>query len=242
MTSMKQWTVLAALAALAILAGGWLLLISPERSEAASLHEQADLQRTSNDQRRTQLAVLRGKAEALPDEERDLAEVARKIPDEPALPTLLRALAAAGRSAGVEVVTITPGTPTPVAAAAGPAPAAPVDPAAATAPAPAAAPPAGLSAIAISIQVTGGFAEVEQYVAELEELPRALRITGLSVAPGGGGADGGAAAADGRSLVSTITGSVFLAPATAAAPVAAAPAVPAAPVPAPAVDASAPAS
>jgi hypothetical protein len=93
--------------------------------------------------------------------------------------------------------------------------------------------------MALSIEVTGGFAEVEQYVAELEELPRAMRITGLTVAPGGGGEDGGAAAAQGRSLTSTITGSVFVAPAAAPAPVAAGGA---APVPAAPVDPSAPAS
>ena len=235
MKTLKQWTVLALVAALALVGGGWFLLVSPERSEAASLHEQVDLQRSANDQKRTSLAVLRGKAKALPEQERDLAELARKIPSEPALPELVRALTAAGRSAGVEVVTITPGAPSPVVAAAAAAPAAPADPAAPAAPA---APP-GLAAMSLSIEVTGGFAEVEQYVAELEELPRALRITGLTVAPGGSGEDGGTAAADGRSLTSTLTGQVFVVPAAAPAPVATGGA---APVPAAPVDPAAPAS
>jgi Tfp pilus assembly protein PilO len=88
--TLKQWTVLAVVAALALVGGGWFLLISPERSEAATLHEQVDLQRSVNDQKRTALTVLRDKAEALPEQERDLAEVARKIPSEPALPALVR--------------------------------------------------------------------------------------------------------------------------------------------------------
>lgn len=228
MDKLRPLVALAVLAALALLAGGWFLLIAPERSEAAALREQGEVQLATNAQQRTQLEVLRNKAKALPDKERELAEVATKIPTDPRLPALLRALSAAGRSAGVQVQTVTPGAPAPV-----------------TAPADAAAPPAAgatagaLSAIPLSIQVAGGFAEVEQFVAELEELPRALRITGLNVAPGGDTA-GGAAVAQGRSLSSTITGSVFLAPAAPAPEAAAAP-VPA-PVTATAVDPSAPAS
>ena len=41
-----------------------------------------------------------------------LAAVAAKIPDNPALPNLIRALTTASKSTGVELVTLTPGTPT----------------------------------------------------------------------------------------------------------------------------------
>jgi hypothetical protein len=63
--------------------------------------------------------------------------------------------------------------------------------------------------------VVGGYFEVSQFLAELEQLPRALRVTGLTVAPGASPTAGtsapAGAATDGRSLTTTITGSVYLA-------------------------------
>lgn len=232
MDKLRQWVALTLVAALVVLTGGWLLLVSPQRTQAAELRDQAAVQQSTNAQLATQLEVLRAKAEGLPRQEADLAEIAARIPDGPDLPHLLRALAAAGRSAGAEVVAVTPGAPQPVVppAPAAPAPAAPAPAApAAAAPAPAAAPvPApGLSEISLAIEVAGDFHEIEQFVAELEDLPRALRITALSLAPGASPTDeqGSTALEDGRSLRASITGSVFV-DAAAAAPAAPAPPVP----------------
>ena len=245
MDKLKQWVALTVLAAFAILAAGWFLLVSPKRSEAADLQTQAASQVSANQQLSTQLDVLKAQAKELPKKQADLAKVAAKIPSNPALPALVRALTAASTSAGVEFVSVTPGTPAVVAAPAA-APAAPAGGAAAPAAAPAAAAgtpaapapasPAGtLASIPVSINVVGDYFEVEQFIANLENLPRALRITNLALAPGQGpkaasaaGAAASTSTEDGRSLTSTITGSVFMAagaaPATAVVAPAAAPA------------------
>lgn len=233
MDTSKRWVAFAIAAALAVAAGGWFLLVSPKRGEAALLQEQTAVQQAQNAQLETQLEVLRSKAAGLPEQEADLAEVAAKIPPGPALPELLRALTAAGRAAGVELTAITPGSPVPV------------TPAGTTTEQAA----AGLAAVPLTMLVSGDFYELEQFVAGLEDLPRALRVTGLTLtdAEQGGG----------RSLKTSIAASVFVsttdpaaAPAEAAtdpavAPGGTAPAAPAPegtaaePVPA---DASAPAS
>src|SRR3954452_8947094 len=115
---MKQWVALAAVAALVILAGGWFLLVSPKRSDAAALREQADNKARSNQVLTTKLAELKAKAKELPAQQAALAAVASKIPNNSAMPTLIRALNAAADDPGVELVSMAPGAAQAVAAAA----------------------------------------------------------------------------------------------------------------------------
>lgn len=220
MDKMKQWVALTVLAALAVAAGGWFLLVSPKRGEAAELRAQTATQEATNATLRTELQVLQAQAKELPKKQADLARVAAKIPEHPALPALIRALTAASTSAGVEFVSLTPGAPAPVVVAAPtpvappPGAAAPATPATPAAPAAAAPAPAGgtLTAIPVTIAVVGDFFQVEQFVAGLESLPRALRVTDVAVTPGASptAQQAAGAALDGRSLTSTITGQVFL--------------------------------
>ncbi len=77
----------------------------------------------------------------------------------------------------------------------------------------AAAGPAGsLAAIPVAINIVGGYFEAEQFLANLENLPRAYRVTNLTMAPGDSPtAKVKSGSADGRTLTSTITGSVYMA-------------------------------
>lgn len=220
MDKLQQWVALTVVGALAILAAGWFLVVSPKRSEAADLRTQATEQDSANTALQGQLQVLKVQAKDLPKKQAELAAVAAKIPGNPGLPALIRALTAASTSAGVEFVSVTPSTPV---AAQAPAAAAGVaaPPVGAVAPAaPAAAAPVGgtagtLMSIPVAINVVGDYFEVEQFLANLEGLPRALRVSNLTLAPGqsptAGTSKSATTVADGRSLTSTITGSVFMA-------------------------------
>ena len=229
MEKLKQYVVLTVLGCLMIVAAGWFLLVSPKRTEAAELRTAAAEQVTANAQLSTQLQVLKAQAKDLPKQQAKLAAVAARIPDNPALPGLVRNLVTAAQSASVELLSVTPGAPVVVAGA----PAAPVAaPAAAAgaAPAAAAAPGAAASAgqlasIPLTVTIAGGYFQVSQFVANLENLGRSMRITNLSVAPGANPmkprAEGDTSTVDdGKSLMTTITGQVFMAanraPATAA--------------------------
>jgi type IV pilus assembly protein PilO len=226
MDKLKQWVALTVVGCLAIMAAGWFLLISPKRTEAAEVREQALTQESTNAGLRTQLEILRAQAKDLPKKQADLARVAAKIPDNPSLPSLIRALTAASTSAGVELVSVTPSAPAPVVAAVAAAPVAGAAAPAGAAPAPAepaAAPAAGavapsgpagaLIAIPVAINVVGGFFEAEQFLATLENLPRAYRVSNLTMAPGSSPTARNKAASteDGSTLTTTITGSVYMA-------------------------------
>lgn len=224
MDKLKQWIALTALAAVAIMAAGWFLLISPKKAESAELQVQTAAQESTNQTLQAQLAVLKAQAKDLPKKQAELARVAAKIPDNPGLPALIRALTLASTTAGVDFVSVTPGAPVPVTA---PVAAAVVAPAGTTASpaAEAAAPavrPAGaaggvagtLLSIPVALNVVGDYFEVEQFLAELEGLPRAFKVSNLSLAPGTSPTargEGATSTEDGRSLTSTITGTVFMA-------------------------------
>jgi Tfp pilus assembly protein PilO len=200
----RTWVLLSLLAAGVVLVGGWALVVAPVRAEAASLREQVVAQEAGNSVAETRLQSLQEKAEKLPEQEAELAEVSKKIPSDGALPDLIRALTAAAASTGIELVGVTPGTaapleqaapPVPVDAAASPTAAAPVAPAAAT-----------VSAVPVSLSVTGTYYDVEAFLSALEDLPRAYRVTGLSLAPGGNPN----ARTAGTVLTGTISGFVYL--------------------------------
>ncbi len=218
MDKVNQWVALGIAAVLAVLAGGWFLLVAPTRSEASVLRLQADEQSVVNDRVRTQLQVLQAQADALPEQQARLAEVAGRIPDAAHLPALIRALTDAAAQGDVEFVSFVPGAPAPVSAEAAPVPAAvesSEDAAPTTASAPSSTTAGALHAIPVTLNVVGGYYQVERYVAALEDLPRALRITGLTLAPGANPvapAAAGQTVDDGRSLAAVITGTVFLAP------------------------------
>ncbi len=112
MDKLKQYVAGAVVLSLAILLLGYNFLVSPKKSAAAELRAQTESQASANAVLRTKLAALKAQAKDLPKEQAKLAAVAAKIPDNPALPSLIRALTSAGIAAGVELVSLTPGTPT----------------------------------------------------------------------------------------------------------------------------------
>jgi len=253
---LKQWVALTAVGCLAVLAAGWFLVVSPKRAEADDLATQATAQQSNNAGLQQQLAVLKSQAKSLPQQQARLAAVAVKIPDNPALPALIRALDTAADAAGVELVSITPSAPTALTAATGTTPVAPIG---AIAPSRAGATSATtglLASIGVTVNVVGGYFEMEQFLDALESLPRAFKVTAFTAAPGANpvkpppaaptGTAGAPAAApaaaptdDGRILTATVTGQVFLAAGRAAATPVTVPVTPG--VPAPKTAAAAPA-
>ena len=219
MEKLKQYVTLAGLGAVVILAAGWFLLVSPKKGEATDLQMQAAAQTSANAVLTTQLQALKVQAKDLPKKQAELARVAAKIPDNPSLPALIRALTAASTKAGVEFVSVTPGAPAVLTPAVAAAPVAPVAAAAAPVAPVSGAVPVGsagqLASIPVTLSVVGDYFEVEQFLAELENLPRALRVSNITLAPGASPVVRSGATPvspdDGRTLTSTITGSVFMA-------------------------------
>lgn len=236
MSVTRKWSLMAAVLVLAILAAGWFLLVSPKRGEAAALREQTVSQEDANARLVQQLEVLKAQQAELPQQRAKLAVMRTQIPDNPALPTLIRDLTAAGRRVGVSIDTMAPAVPVPAVAAV---PAAPVattttaDASGTTTPAPAAPVAPSLFQVPLTLNVTGSYFELEQFVNKLEGLKRSFLVSGFTVAPAGG-ADAGAASTEPDApgpgdLTLALTGRVYLSPATAPAVAQPAPAASAAP-------------
>lgn len=264
MDRLKPWVALTAVAVLTVLAAGWFLLVSPQRAAADDLRVQAEDQARTNASLSTQLDVLEAQAARVDEQEKKLKTVLAKLPETPALTPLLRALTAAASTSGVELISVTPGTATATTgtgaaggAATGAAPTAAPAPAAggaSAAPVAGAAAPAAtatatatatqtLSTIPVEINVVGDFAGVQRYLTALEDLPRALRVTSLDLAPGDNPVDPAATTGaattpeDGSVLAGVVSAEVYVsgpvaapaAPAAGGAGAAGAPATPATP-------------
>lgn len=228
---MRQWSILTALAALVVLAAGFMLLVKPARHHASSLRKQAVSAEQGNQMLVQQLRILRDEARDEPKDQAQLAAVAAKIPGNPGLPSLIRSLSSAADDSGVELVSITPSQPTlATLQSIGPgstgaaASSTSSSPASSARPAVAAGPQ--LAQISVQLQVNCPFFQCEQFVSALESLNRAYLVTGFTVQPMGGTgssstssssatssatAGGGAAAtAPPGQLNMTITGDVFM--------------------------------
>jgi hypothetical protein len=124
----------------------------------------------------------------VPSEQAEVAAITQKIPSDPAMPSYVRALTVIAQKAGVELVSIAPGTPAAVTVAA------PVVAAAATAATPSAAPstaaapavalPAvSLQAISVSLNVQGGYFQIQQFTDALQKLARTTVVSAINLAP-----------------------------------------------------------
>jgi Tfp pilus assembly protein PilO len=227
MTVTRKWSLLAAVLVVAIFAGGWFLLIAPKRAEATKLEGKTVSQEDANARLRQQIQVLQAQMEDLPTQRARLASIKKQLPDNPALPTLIRNLTSAGRDVGASVDALTPALPEAVVqalapvAVATPAPEAGSDTAettestgsgtadttstGTTTTAAVAAPPAAvLYQVPLTVKVTGSYFELEQFVNKLEGLRRSFLVTGFTL---GEPTDSVVAEGD---LEIALTGRVFL--------------------------------
>ena len=238
MSVTRKWSLMAAVLVVAIGAAGWFLLVSPKRSEAVELRDQAISQEEANERLLVDLAVLKDQQAQLPKQRAELASMRKQIPDNPALPTLIRSLTEAGRKVGVSIDTMSPTVPVavvqPVAVIA---PTTTTDTetttdsssstdsstestdssATSTAPVVPAPTAPSLYQVPLSLDVTGSYFELEQFINKLEGLKRSFLVTGFTVAPAAtetaatGDATGSTGSATGD-LTIKIQARVFLAP------------------------------
>src|SRR5436305_3138708 len=111
MSKTRQWAVLTAIACLAVLVAGWFVVVKPQRAHASSLRTQAQGLDSSNTQLQSQVSQLRQQQKDLPAQQKILSQILTKIPDNPALPSLIRQLSSAADGAGVSLQTLAPSTP-----------------------------------------------------------------------------------------------------------------------------------
>jgi Tfp pilus assembly protein PilO len=168
MTQSRKWSLMALVVVLAILAAGWFLLVAPKKSEAADLRTQNESALSANNQLRAKLNELKALAPELPKREAEFATIRRQIPDNPALPDLIRQLSSAASKSGAELATLAPATPVAIAAPVASGTTAAVSD--------------QLMLVPLAITVTGSYTSAEDFVDRLEKMRRLVMITGFTMA------------------------------------------------------------
>ena len=174
MTRLRQLWLLTALASVAALAGGYFLLVSPKNNEAAALKDETETQLQVNRRLQSEIDMLNKQKKDLPAQQAKLAKFDRLIPTNPAMPALVRALTDAADNAGVELVAINPKLPE---YAKG------VDlKSRAELPGKINAPNGTvLVDIPVEMKLVGTYSQLTQFFTEIEELNRALLVSGFNV-------------------------------------------------------------
>ena len=194
MDKMKQWALLTLVAIVAVVAGGWFVLVSPQRSHASQLRSQTNTQQQQNQTLRSEIASLQSQHKGLPQVQAELAKLGVQLPSNPGLPALIRSLRVLPtRPASTSCRCARPtggnrhsGSGT--GCAASPAAATSWQSSARQRP-PAAAGgdrsrlPARCPRSPSALIVNGGYFQVEQFVSNLEALSRPFLTTGITMAP-----------------------------------------------------------
>lgn len=221
MSKTRLWVIGTAVLSVLLVVAAYFLLIGPKRAEAAEFRQQTEDTQASNAQLESRIEQLKAQFAELPQRQAELAAIKQAMPEEAALPTLVRDLDSMASGAGVTLMTLAPGEPVAVTppAAAAPAPAATEEASAdaegsTPAPAATAAPAAAdlLVSVPVSVTIVGDFYESELFLKALQaEMPRAFLVQSLTVqAEKEGDASGGKPATVNGDVTMTITGSVFV--------------------------------
>lgn len=212
MDKMRQWTLLTVIGVVAVLGAGWFLAVSPQRHHAASLRAEAASQLSSNAALQQRVSQLEQQKKGLPAQQRELNQIAAKIPDNPALPALIRQLSAAANTAGVDLVSLAPAQPMATA------PAGSTGAVTTTAPATttgttstsATASASSLMQIPVQIVVQGTYYNIESFFDAVEKMPRAVLVPGwqLAIADGAGTVSSGGTAGTKALPAGTLKGQI----------------------------------
>ncbi len=156
------------IAVVAVLAVFFLVL--PKMNEVSKTQEDVAAAEAKETALRAQLASLKEAEANAPQVKAKIAELSNEVPPTADLPALIRLLTAAADGAAVDFFTVAPGTPQ-------------LDPTGA------------FSSIPTTISVTGGYFSLDNFLFRLESLPRAAKVTSVSITPGGAAPPGSAVTA-----------------------------------------------
>jgi Tfp pilus assembly protein PilO len=149
----------AAILAVVALAAAFFLVL-PKMSEVSTTREEIDTARAQESALRAELASLKEAQANAPVVKAQIAKLNSQVPPTADLPALIRLLTAAADGSAVDFFTVAPGNPQ-------------LDPTGA------------FSTIQTAISVTGGYFALDQFLFRLETLPRAAKVTSVSISPGG---------------------------------------------------------
>ena len=219
--SPRMWRVGGIAAAVLLLVAAWFAVISPTLQSAAALDAETASQQAASQQLESRISLLKKQSEELPAQEAILAEIQQRMPPTVALPTLIRNLTTVAGNANVVVASVTPGQPVPVAQPVAAVVAQPVDAesedgegedseeSGSDSSNAALAEPTGPQVQAVSLNITacGSFAQLRNYLREIESMKRVAAVSNVSISKGSCGEG-----SPENALTAAITAHVFTLP------------------------------
>jgi hypothetical protein len=180
-------------ASLVLVSGvGWNFVLGPVTSSLAGVHDETRSALAQNDLLELQLLELKDQSGHIDVTRRTAGALAAKFPPTADQPGLFGQVTAAAAAAGIRPQDVTAVTPTP--------PTFGTDPAGSVT-----TPPAGerfLARQTVTISVEGSYLATRRLLSNLEEIPRAFAVSGLTVGAG----------ATPSAYTATITGNMFVMP------------------------------
>jgi Tfp pilus assembly protein PilO len=222
MSSTRNWAVGTAVVSILLIVASWFLMIGPKRNEAADLKTQKASQDAKNASLQLDITQLKAQYATLPAKQAELEVIKRQLPDNPALPTMIRSLSSIATASGATLFEVSPQQPlkaTVAAPATTGATGTGTTGAVSGTGAATGATATNLVRIPLSVTVRGTYAECELFLQKLQTgMTRALLVEQLSVKPNEDTTSGTAATtaagstATGDNLEMVVTGAVFVLP------------------------------
>jgi Tfp pilus assembly protein PilO len=157
---MKRGPLIAALVAVGVIILMVAVLILPKASQVKAKQAEVAAAEQQEASLRLHLQQLQADAKEAPKNRKALAKLQAAVPPTVDLPGLIRLLNTTAAQSGVDFMSVTPGQPTISSSG-------------------------GVSIIPATINISGGFFAIDQYLFRLESLPRASKVTSIQVAPSG---------------------------------------------------------
>jgi len=141
------------------------LLVLPKMGEVGEAQDQLEMTQDQEISLEAQLRALQDAQVAAPETERAIARIEDQVPPTADLPALFRLLQGAADRSAVDFFSFSPGTP--------------VSDASGT-----------FSVVSSQITVSGGYFSLDEFLFLIETLPRAAKVTSITVSPQGAGTEG----------------------------------------------------
>jgi len=133
-------------------------LVLPKLKQVSDARAQLADERAKQSTLESQLGALQDAKNAAPKSQATIDRVDREIPPTADLPGLIRLLQTASTSSGIDLTTITPAAPVFDATS-------------------------GLSTISVSVNATGSYFALTEYIYKIETLPRAAKVLSVGISP-----------------------------------------------------------
>ena len=139
-------------------------LVMPKRAEVSERQDALEQAEAQEQTLQTQLALLQAAKDEAPETNEEIRKIDTLIPPTEDQPGMILLLQSAADRAGVDPLTISPATPT-------------------------AATDAQFSTMVVTLDTSGTYFALEEFLYNLETLPRAAKVTSVTLAPGTGPTD-----------------------------------------------------